>query len=79
MHVNFKSRKFWLAILSDIIALTVVTKEIGGKVGIIASIVGTIASAVWYMITEYHVDPDKLKETYDDVKDDIEKLKKEGE
>lgn len=79
MHVNFKSRKFWLAILSDIIALTVVTKEIGGKVGIIASIVGTIASAVWYMITDYNIDPNKLKKTYDEVKDDVEKLKEGGE
>lgn len=79
MNVNYKSRKFWIAILSDIIALTVVVREIGGKVGIIASIVCTVASAISYMITEYRVDPSKIKMTYDEVKDDIEKLKEGGE
>ncbi len=76
--INIKSKKFWLAMLANLVTLTMVITQLGGKIGIIASIVGTVAAAISYTI-EYKFDVDKIKNTYDEVAKDIEKLKKGGD
>ena len=79
MKEKLKSRKFWLAILSNIVSITVVFTEVGGTTGTIAGIIGTIASSVFYMITECKVDVARAKTTYDEVLEQVKDLRKGGE
>ena len=78
MKEKFKSRKFWLAVLSNIVSVTVIFKQIGGNIGIIAGIIGTVASSISYMITECTVDVARAKATYGEVTTLIKKLKESG-
>ena len=79
MLEKFKSRKFWLAVLSNIVSVTVIFKQIGGNIGIVAGIIGTVASSISYMITECSVDVARAKSTYSEIASLIKKLKEEGE
>lgn len=64
MKEKLKSRKFWIAVLSNIVSITVVFTEIGGNIGTIAGIIGTIAASISYMITECRVDIARAQVTY---------------
>lgn len=80
MKKKLTSRKFWVALLTNIISLTVIFKEVGGNVGVVAGIIGVIASSVSYMISEGMVDVTRMKTTADEVlklSNDLDK--KEGE
>lgn len=80
MKEKLKSRKFWIAVLSDIVSITVVFTEIGGTIGTIAGIIGTIATSISYMITECRVDIARAQVIYEEVSELIRSLKKkEGE
>lgn len=80
MKNKLTSRKFWVALLTNIISLTVIFKEVGGNVGVVAGIIGVIASSVSYMISEGMVDVTRLKTTSDEVLKLSKDLdKKEGE
>lgn len=84
MKEKLKSRKFWIAILTDIVSITVVFTKIGGVVGIVAGIIGTIAASISYMIAECKVDVARATSTYEEINKllmEYKKLKdeKEGE
>ena len=76
MIEKIKSRKFWVALLTNIISITVVFKQYGGTVGIISGIIGTVASSVCYMIAECKVDVARANATYLEVSKLIQELKK---
>lgn len=76
MIEKLKSRKFWIALLTNIISITVVFKQYGGTVGIISGIIGTVASSVCYMIAECKVDVARANATYLEVSKLIQELKK---
>ncbi len=76
MKAKLKSRKFWIAVLSNIISITVVFRQIGGNIGIIAGIIGTVCASVSYMITECKVDIARAQVTYEEVTSLISELKK---
>ncbi len=76
MIEKLKSRKFWVALLTNIISITVVFKQYGGTVGIISGIIGTVASSVCYMIAECKVDVARANATYLEVSKLIQELKK---
>lgn len=76
MKEKIKSRKFWIAVLSDIVSIIVVFTEIGGTIGTIAGITGTLAASISYMITECRVDVARAKVTYDEVIELIKSLKR---
>ena len=77
MLEKLKSRKFWIAILTNVVSITVVFRQIGGEVGIIAGIIGTIAASISYMITECTVDVARAKVTYNEIVYLLQELKKE--
>lgn len=81
MKEKLKSRKFWIAVLTDIVSITVVFTKLGGTAGTVAGIIGTLAASISYMITECRVDVARAVTTYEEIKMDLEKLKskKEGE
>ena len=80
MKEKLKSRKFWIALLANIISITVIFSNIGGTAGIVFGIIGTILSSISYMITECTVDVARTKADYEEVKKLVESLKKkEGE
>lgn len=79
MKEKFKSRKFWVAVLTDIVSITVVFTKLGGTAGIVAGIIGTLAASISYMITECRVDVARAVTTYEEIKMEIEKLKKQKE
>lgn len=76
MIEKLKSRKFWVALLTNIVSITVVFKQYGGTVGIISGIIGTVASSVCYMIAECKVDVARANATYLEVSKLIQELKK---
>lgn len=78
MKSKIKSRKFWIAVLSNIVSITVVFTELGGTAGIVAGIIGTIAASISYMITECRVDVARAKATYEEVDALIKSLKSKG-
>lgn len=78
MKSKIKSRKFWMAVLSNIVSITVVFTELGGTAGIVAGIIGTIAASISYMITECRVDVARAKATYEEVDALIKSLKNKG-
>lgn len=78
MKSKIKSRKFWIAVLSNIVSITVVFTELGGTAGIVAGIIGTIAASISYMITECRVDVARAKATYEEVDALIKNLKNKG-
>lgn len=75
MVEKLKSRRFWIAVLSNIVSITVVFKEIGGKFGIVCGIIGTIAASISYMITECRVDVARTKTTFEEISKLLKELK----
>ncbi len=80
MKEKLRSRKFWVAVLTDIVSITVVFTKLGGTAGIIAGIIGTLAASISYMVAECKVDVARAAATYEEVKELVKALKKkEGE
>ena len=79
MKNKLTSRKFWIAVLSNIVSITVVFKQIGGNIGVIAGIIGTIAASISYMITECRVDTARAFSTYQEVRQMIQEWKGEND
>ena len=72
---KLKSRRFWITILSNIVAITVVFRQIGGTFGIICGIIGTLAASISYMITECRVDVARAQTTFDELNKLIKEFK----
>lgn len=80
MKQKLTSRKFWIAILTNIVSITVVFSEFGGTIGIVAGVIGIVASSIAYIIAECKVDIARTSTNYDELLKIIENLKKkEGE
>lgn len=80
MKEKLRSRKFWVAVLTDIVSITVVFTKLGGTAGIVAGIIGTLAASISYMVAECKVDVARAAATYEEVKELVKDLKKkEGE
>ncbi len=80
MKEKLRSRKFWVAVLTDIVSITVVFTKLGGTAGIVAGIIGTLAASISYMVAECKVDVARAAATYEEVKELVKALKKkEGE
>ena len=75
MIEKLKSRRFWVAILSNIVAITVVFRQLGGTFGIICGIIGTLAASISYMITECKVDVARAQISFDEIRKLIDELK----
>ena len=75
MIEKLKSRRFWVAILSNIVAITVVFRQLGGTFGIICGIIGTLAASISYMITECKVDVARAQIAFDEIRKLIDELK----
>ena len=73
------SRKFWVTVFSNIISIIAIFSDIGGNVGTILGIVGTVLSSVTYMLMEGIIDKERLKTDHEDIKVMIESIKKKGE
>lgn len=72
---KLKSRRFWITILSNIVAITVVFRQIGGTFGIVCGIIGTLAASISYMITECKVDVARAQTTFDELNKLIKEFK----
>ena len=79
MKEKLMSRKFWIAILSNIISITVIFTEFGGTIGTVAGIIGVVASSISYMISECTVDVARTKANYEQIKQLINELKENKE
>ena len=79
MKEKLMSRKFWIAVLSNIISITVIFTEFGGTIGTIAGIIGVVASSISYMISECIVDVARTKADYEQIKQLINELKEKKE
>ena len=72
---KLKSRRFWITILSNVVAITVVFRQIGGTFGIVCGIIGTLAASISYMITECKVDVASAGATFDELNKLIKEFK----
>ena len=72
---KLKSRRFWITILSNVVAITVVFRQIGGTFGIVCGIIGTLAASISYMITECKVDVARAQTTFDELNKLIKEFK----
>lgn len=79
MKEKLMSRKFWIAVFSNIISIISIFTDIGGKSGTILGIIGTILSSVIYILMEGMVDSERIKADYNQIKSLIDSLKKGGE
>ena len=80
MKQKLTSRKFWMAILTNIISLTVIFKEVGGTIGTVVAIIGIIASSIFYMLAECKIDVARTKSAFEEIsKLSQNSEKKEGE
>ena len=73
---KFLSRKFILSALTMVITIAGALSGIGGNVGTISCIVGTIATCVVYNITEGVIDAKAIRKTSETIIDAIDELKK---
>lgn len=78
MKQKLTSRKFWMAVLTNIISLTVVFKEVGGTAGTVVAIIGIIASSIFYMLTECKIDVARTKSAYEEISKLSKDLEKKG-
>ena len=72
---KLKSRRFWITILSNVVAITVVFRQTGGTFGIVCGIIGTLAASISYMITECKVDVARAQATFDELNKLINEFK----
>ena len=72
---KLKSRRFWITILSNVVAITVVFRQMGGTFGIVCGIIGTLAASISYMITECKVDVARAQSTFDELNKLIKEFK----
>ena len=72
---KLKSRRFWITILSNVVAITVVFSQMGGTFGIVCGIIGTLAASISYMITECKVDVARAGATFDELNKLIKEFK----
>lgn len=80
MKQKLMSRKFWIAIFTNIVSLAVVFSKLGGNIGIVAGIIGVVGSSAIYMITESKIDAASVSTNSEELLKLIENLKKkEGE
>ena len=49
-----KTKKILLAILGGVVSITVALAELGGEIGVIAGIIGTVAATISGAIVEYN-------------------------
>lgn len=76
MKEKLTSRKFWIAILTNIVSIAVAFSEFGGTAGTVAGMIGVVASSVAYMIAECKVDIARTSTNYDELLKLIEDLKR---
>lgn len=67
MKSKIKSRKFWIAVLSNIVFITIILTEVCGTTRIVAWVIGTIAVSISYMIVGCRVDIARVKIAYEEV------------
>lgn len=72
---KLKSRRFWITILSNVVAITVVFRQMGGTFGIVCGIIGTLAASISYMITECKVDVARAQSTFNELNKLIKEFK----
>ncbi len=80
MKKKLTSRKFWIAIITNIVSLSVIFSKLGGTIGIIAGIIGVVGLSAIYLITESKIDVASVSTNYEELLKLIETIKKkEGE
>lgn len=79
MKEKLMSRKFWMALLTNVISIVAIFTDLGGTTGTVFGILGVVLSSIFYMFVEGKVDIEKAKVDYEEVKKLIQNLKKEGE
>lgn len=56
MKRKIKSKKFWITILTDFLAITIIFSGIGGRAGIIATIVASLIALIIIILTHKKTD-----------------------
>lgn len=56
MKRKIKSKKLWITILTDILAITIIFSGIGGRAGIIATIIASIITLIIIILTHKKTD-----------------------
>lgn len=74
---KFLSRKFLVTLLTDILGVAVILSDIGGKVGLIASICAIVLTTIVYIINEASIDKASVNLTTitEEIIKDIEVLR----
>ena len=74
---KFLSRKFLVTLLTDILSVSIIISDLGGKVGLIASMIAVILTTVVYVINETSIDKKNVNLTMltEEIIKDIEVLK----
>lgn len=74
---KFLSRKFLVTLLTDILSVSIIISDLGGKIGLIASMIAVILTTVVYVINETSIDKKNVNLTMltEEIIKDIEVLK----
>lgn len=74
---KFLSRKFLITLLTDVLGVTAILSNIGGRIGLISSICAIVLTTVIYIINEASIDKANINLTMltEEIIKDIETLK----
>ena len=72
---KYGSRKFIIAMLTNILFVAVLLSEYGGKVGLIGSIVAIIVNSAFYIVNERKIDVEAVQKMIQLTVDDYKQIK----
>ena len=72
---KYGSRKFIIAMLTNILFVAVLLSEYGGKVGLIGSIVAIIVNSAIYIVNERKIDVEAVQKMIQLTVDDFKQIK----
>ena len=73
---KYGSRKFLIAILTNILCIATLLSGYGGKIGLIGSIIAIVVNSAIYMINERKIDVEAVNKVIKLSVDDFNEIKK---
>ena len=73
---KYGSRKFLIAMLTNVLCIATLLSGYGGKIGLIGSIIAIVVNSAIYMINERKIDVEAVTKIIKLSIDDYEKIKK---
>ena len=73
---KYRSRKFLIAMLTNVLCIATLLSGYGGKIGLIGSIIAIVVNSAIYMINERKIDVEAVNKVIKLSVDDFNEIKK---